>query len=335
MWEQENNLNSKGWQSEAYSGSNLESDDYSTEESKNAKTFVSVVSIFGFFVFLFGGFFLTYLIFYAVNNSFDHQNWGLLFNHSPMIYMLAPIAYLISIGFLYLFYKLRTLNVKAIFVALGFQILAGSFVILNIMTFKAAGQSGLSRSSGIHLLDILGISFELLVVALLACILVIPFIHKKFNQERSVTPAQKFRIFLYSLLVIVFVMILFVPGMFAGKEEPFVGFQAAESKFGKPPVSVTLPAEYEQVSFVWSKDKKYFFIGYAKTKDFGNMEDIIVVTQEPLVASREYGPDVQYVEREEKRSAVFAKNGYAVAIIASENGQISREALMNIAQSAK
>jgi len=335
MWDQGNNLNPKGWQNEGYSDTNLESEDYSSQENQSVKTFVSVVSIFGFFVFLFGGSFLTYLIFYAVNNSFDRQNWGLLFNHSPMIYMLGPIAYFISIGFLYLFFKLRTLNVKAIFTALGFQILAGAFAMLNLLTFKAVGQSGVSRSSGIHLLDVLEISFELLVVVLLACILVIPFIHKKFNQGGSVTPAQKFRVFLYSLLVVVFVMILFVPGMFAGREEPFVGFQIAESKFGKSPVLVTLPAEYKQVSFVWSQDKKYFFIGYAKTKDFGNIDNMILVTQEPIAVSSRYDADVHYVEKENKRTAVFVKNDYAVAIITSGNSQVSKEALLKIAQSAK
>ncbi len=146
-------------------------------EDGHTKTIVSVIALFGFAVFLFGGITQIYGLYYGTKSLFDPINWGLIFTNAHLIYILGPLAFIISAGFLYLFSKLRTLTFRNLFFSVVFQVIAGGYMIVYILINQAATK-GLdltgTAENGFHLIDFLDITFQILVILVVIALLIIP-----------------------------------------------------------------------------------------------------------------------------------------------------------------
>ncbi len=308
-------------------------------EDGRTKTIVSIIALFGFAVFLFGGIYSIYDLYYGTKNLFDPINWGLIFANAPLIYILGPLAFIISAGFLYLFFKLRTLTLRSLFFSVAFQVIAGDYMIAYILINQAATK-GLdltgTAEAGFHLVDFLDITFQILVVLVVAALLIIPFFSNRFNQKRSLSSTKRMGILAYSIVAVIILSVFYVPGMLASQEKPFVGFQKAKDQFGNDPVVLNIPSYTEAAFIMGDKSNvnlKVFSLRYLSKEDFWNMKKWITVNEVYVGNNIPDSSQIATKNEDSRTGVAFYKNGYAV-VIWGESG-VSKDTLLQIAKSAQ
>jgi|GEM_PF-2569882 len=310
--------------------------DNSFEDSKKTKIFISIVSLAGFFTLLLSGLLYTYLIFYSTKNSINPLSWATFYNIEPLLYCFGPTALLVSIGFIYLYFKFKTLSLSAWISAIAMLMITGSYLIFSMLIFlrmSAFEVEGAESAFTPSLIGFLDITLQIIFAMVALFLLVVICLKKKFNQNGKMLASQKFGIFIYSCIVSVLIIILYLPGVFLSSETPFIGFDRARNEFDKNPVFFEISQDFKQGSFVFSEDKKSFFVIYLDMRSYINGQfDAIIIRQQPTTMA---DTGIKYVDKDNGHAFLFIKNGYEVFVGSEDKNKISKETLSAIAESAK
>lgn len=274
---------------------------------------------------------------------------------SPWASITGPLAIIISIYSVYLFFKVRTLSFVGWLLSLTIIIFCPLYYFLMEILKKGIAIMAGSEHGISYLFSqwnfYLNILFNLILPTVIIVLLIL-FKNRFQNENSKISTKGRVVVLIYSIIIIIFGSVVYISQLSKSFEKPYIGYSDAEEVLGvKPLTFVYIPEGYIQNAALKTNDNQGFSIAYTERGDLGDVNSFTVITQSvnSKYKSKNNANDIKeeriILDGEEFTYTSSTKNnrhniegerkGIHLSIASANKEVVTKEILINIVKSSQ